>query len=179
MYSENDSVDNSTPVTQYINSVPLGNGEHEVVREYKMEVFEKLVPTVRIFRDAAQTKEIVMTDSIEIEGFKAAEITINAGESLYFRDATGEDENGVSTFYSAPSSRSWVWECLQTPDGHVGPIPTVKPFSSEDAKPVFTFDEKGCYRVTMTIKREKPEGYSDKFPEVSLTQKLPIIVYAL
>lgn len=178
-YSMNDPLNPSQTLNMYKDATAIGNGEYEMVMEYEFEIYDQLVPDCKVYTDEAYTQAVALDQIIVMDGVEMAEVFIEAGETLYFEDATGVDEQGNSSRFTAPDTRTWTWKCLQSDSEYVGPIPMVSPISSEAQQQAFTFETAGTYTCTMNVKREKPAEYGNKFPEANVTQKLPVIVYVL
>ncbi|MFI3320537.1 MAG: hypothetical protein SNH01_06965 [Rikenellaceae bacterium] len=179
MYNVFDAIETSKRYNEYITAEKLDNGRYQVVREYELMVYEPLSPSVKIYHDAEETRPVDLSSKVTISDVVTSEVYISAGETLYFHDATGEDESGVSTIFTVPTNRSWIWTCLQmSSDAMV--TPTVSPSTSTEQCPAFTFDSPGVFRVVLTVERPTPDYYvSTHYPTSSATQTVPVIIYVL
>lgn len=177
MYNIVDPLNTSNRVNEYIDSVPLADGTYEVIREYETLVYADLVGSVKVYSDADYTNEVDMSQKVEIDNVITSEIIINDGDTLYFHDATGENNNGVSTIFTAPSSRSWAWVCTQADDDPDSENPTVTPTTSTNQKQPFTFQGTGVFEVILKVERADTYGVGTHYPTASATYYVPLIVY--
>ncbi len=177
MYCVTDPLNTSKRINEYIDSVPLDNGTYEVVREYEILVYSALVGAVKVYSDSEYTQQVDMSQTVIVDGVVTSEIVINDGDTLYFHDATGEDENGVSTQFTAPTGRSWSWVCTQADDDPDTATPTITPFSSTSQSQQFKFDGTGIFKVTLKVERADTNGVGLHFPTASITYNVPLIVY--
>ncbi len=177
MYNVFDEIETSKRVNEYIDAVALSDGTYEVVREYEIQVYEPLTPSIKIYSDSEYAELVDMSQKATVDGVEVTEIYISVGDILYFKDTTGEDESGVSTIFTAPTNREWMWWCSQadnTPDAETA---TVFPISSTEQQQAFLFPAKGVYRTLLTTDRVAPTGASVNYPAASATSTMPVLIY--